>query len=123
MSQTSVATVQITYQAPPRAKRSRPSSRHERQLEDVPKPTAQQMIDDFAAYQASRSRVNQHEAYTYQRSEPGETAGGEVMVALDFGEIVVLQVDEALQAENEESTARAQTARAQMAQAREPVFA
>lgn len=117
MSQNSVATVQITYQVPPRGERSRSSSRHERRLEGVPEPTAQQMLDDFAAYEASRGRVNQYEAYTYRRSDPGEPAGGEVMVALDFGEIAALQVEEGLQAESGEST------EAQTAQSQEPVFA
>lgn len=94
MSQRSATTVNITYQAPPRANLSRSSSRHERQLKGVPESVARQVLQDFAAYQASRDRAEQREVYTYQQRASEEASSEEVMVALDFGEICGLQVKE-----------------------------
>jgi hypothetical protein len=89
-SQPPSVTLQIVYQPPERADAPRSSSRHERQLEGVPEPTARRMLRDFATYQARPGAANQREAYTYQQTGPSGAADDEVMAALDFGEIAAL---------------------------------
>lgn len=88
------STVNITFQSPARANLSRPPSRHHRDLEGVPESTAQQMVQDFAAYQHEPSAINEKKLYRYRRSEQGKVSEDEVSVALDFGEIVALEVDQ-----------------------------
>ncbi len=89
----SASTVNITYETPTRANPSRSSSRHHRDLEGVPKSTAQQMARDFAAYQHEPSATNEKKLYKYRPPGQGGASESEVSVALDFGEIVALEVD------------------------------
>lgn len=82
-------TVQITFQTPNRVQFSRPSTRHRRHLEDVPRSTARQMARDFASYENEPSTTQPHQFYTYS-SEGGQE---EVSIALDFEEVVSLQAN------------------------------
>ena len=88
-----VSTVNITFQPPTRTNLSRCSSPHRRNLKGVPQSTAQQMAQDFTAYQHEPSTIEEKKLYTYRPSGQRGTPGGEVSVALDFGEIVALEVD------------------------------
>lgn len=88
-----VSTVNITFQPPTRTNLSRCSSPHRRNLKGVPQSTAQQMAQDFTAYQHEPSAIEEKKLYTYQPSGQNGPPGDEVSVALDFGEIVALEVD------------------------------
>ena len=88
-----VSTVNITFQPPTRTNLSRCSSPHRRNLKGVPQSTAQQMAQDFTAYQHEPSTIEEKKLYTYRPSGQRGTPGDEVSVALDFGEIVALEVD------------------------------
>ena len=88
-----VSTVNITFQPPTRTNLSRCSSPHRRNLKGVPQSTAQQMAQDFTAYQHEPSAIKEKKLYTYQPSGQNGSPGDEVSVALDFGEIVALEVD------------------------------
>lgn len=87
------ATVNIIFQSPARTALSRDSSRHKRDLEGVPQSTARQMARDFTTYQREPSTSNEKKLYTYRPSGKKKTSDDEVFVALDFGEIVALEVD------------------------------
>ena len=88
-----ISTVNITFQPPMRTNLSRCSSPHRRNLKGVPQSTAQQMAQDFTAYQHEPSAIEEKKLYTYQPSGQNGPPGDEVSVALDFGEIVALEVD------------------------------
>ncbi|GEM_PF-2319417 len=88
----SASTVNIVFKSPARANRSRTSIRHKRNLEGVPVSTAQQMVSDFTAYQHQPSTRDEKKLYEYQ-PRTGNASEDEVFVALDFGEIVALEVD------------------------------
>ena len=88
-----ISTVNITFQPPTRMNLSRCSSPHRRNLKGVPQSTAQQMAQDFTAYQHEPSAIEEKKLYTYQPSGQNGPPGDEVSVALDFGEIVALEVD------------------------------
>lgn len=88
-----ISTVNITFQPPTRTNLSRCSSPHRRNLKGVPQSTAQQMAQDFTAYQHEPSAIEEKKLYTYQPSGQNGPPGDEVSVALDFGEIVALEVD------------------------------
>jgi len=90
--QESVSTVNITFQSPPRASRPSPSSRHRRDLEGVPESTAEQMVEDFMAYQHAPSTVQEKRLYEYQPVEKNGTLADTRLIALDFDEIVTLEV-------------------------------
>lgn len=87
------STVNITFQPPTRTTLSRPSPSHRRNLEGVPQSTAQQMAQDFTAYQHEPSAIEEKKLYTYRPSGQRGKPGDEVSVALDFEEIVALEVD------------------------------
>ena len=87
-----ISTVNITFQPPTRTNLSRCSSPHRRNLKGVPQSTAQQMAQDFTAYQHEPSAIEEKKLYTYQPSGQNAPPGDEVSVALDFGEIVTLEV-------------------------------
>ena len=87
-----ISTVNITFQPPTRTNLSRCSSPHRRNLKGVPQSTAQQMAQDFTAYQHEPSAIEEKKLYTYQPSGQNGPPGDEVSVALDFGEIVTLEV-------------------------------
>ena len=86
-------TVQITFRTPPRTNVPRSSTIHRRCLENVPRSTAQKMAEDFAAYQAERSRADRQKTYTYQPAGDESASDDEAFIALDFGEIVALHAD------------------------------
>lgn len=87
-------TVTISFQPPARENVSPRVTdtpiTHERRLEAVPEPIAQQMSNDFVVYQISGSiqapEVQQYRTYKYEHS------GREVQIALDFGEILALDI-------------------------------
>ena len=85
------STVNIVFRSPARATLPRPSSRHRRNLEGVPPATAQEMAADFAAYQHRPSVQEEKKLYEYQPRQ-ANAPGEEVFVALDFEEIVDLEV-------------------------------
>lgn len=87
------STVNITFESPARTSRPRSSSRHRRDLEGVPESTAQQMARDFTAYQHEPSACDEKKLYKYRPSGQKEPSDDEVFVALDFGEIVALEVN------------------------------
>lgn len=87
------STVNITFQSPARSNLSRSPSRHRRDLEGVPASTARQMAQDFTAYQHEPSAIAEKKLYTYRPSGRRGASNDEVSVALDFGEIVDLEVD------------------------------
>ena len=60
---------------------------------EVAQSTAQQMAQDFTAYQHEPSANDEKKLYKYRPSGQREPSGDEVFVALDFGEIVALEVD------------------------------
>ena len=87
------STVNITFQSPSRTNRSQPPSRHHRDLEGVPESTARQMARDFTAYQHEPSAIEEKKLYRYRPSGRRGASKDEVSVALDFGEIVALEVN------------------------------
>lgn len=94
MIQTPTTTVQITFHTPSRANISRSSHLHERCLEGVPETVAQQMTEDFAAYQAERAGAERQKTYTYQHIKGEAATDDETFVALDFGEVVTIKAVE-----------------------------
>lgn len=99
-----VSTVNITFQPPTRTNLSRCSSPHRRNLKGVPQSTAQQMAQDFTAYQHKPSANDEKKLYKYRPSGQREPSGDEVFVALDFGEIVALEVDRRRKVSTRESS-------------------
>jgi len=86
------STVNITFQSPTRASRPSTSSFHNRNLEGVPESTARQMAQDFTTYQREPSRISEKKLYTYQSADQNGALKDECLVALDFKEIVTLEV-------------------------------
>lgn len=83
--------VSLRFQPPDRKESSsgmstRESPLHERRLEAVPKSKAQQMADDFSQYQLGAAKSDRYKIYRYTQ------AGEEIEVALDFEEIVTLEI-------------------------------
>lgn len=62
------------------------SSIHERRLEAVPRRKARQMVDDFSRYQMGEAQSDRYKIYKYAQADE------EVQVALDFGEIIAIEV-------------------------------
>jgi len=85
------STVNIVFRSPARTTLPRTSSHHRRNLEGVPPATAQEMAADFAAYQHRPSAQEEKKLYEYQPHQDN-APGEEVFVALDFEEIVDLEV-------------------------------
>lgn len=65
------------------------------------------MARDFMEYQHEPSAIEEKKLYTYRPSGRGESSDGEVSVALDFGEIVTLEVNEKQKAEKQKALSRA----------------
>lgn len=86
------STVNITFQSPARASRPSSPSHHHRDLEGVPESTAEQMAQDFTAYQRAPSSVSEKQLYTYQPVGNNGTLDDTRFIALDFDEIVTLEV-------------------------------
>jgi hypothetical protein len=73
----------ITFRTPSRQGGPR-ADVHERALEAVPRAAAEQMADDFQTYQARGGAAEKNKLYRFER------AGEEVLVPLDFGEVLSL---------------------------------
>ncbi|WP_263820729.1 hypothetical protein [Salinibacter sp.] len=86
------STVNITFQSPTRASRPTTPSFHHRNLEGVPESTARQMAQDFTTYQHEPSTISEKKLYTYPSASQNGALDDECLVALDFGEIVTLEV-------------------------------
>lgn len=87
-----VSTVNITFRSPARVSRPSPPSHHRRDLEGVPASTAQQMAQDFTAYQHAPSTVGEKKLYEYQPVGQNGAFDDTRLIALDFDEIVTLEV-------------------------------
>ncbi len=87
-----VSTVNITFQSPARASRPSARSYHHRDLEGVPESTARQMARDFTTYQHHPSSMSQKKLYEYQPAGQYGSSDDTRLIALDFGEIVTLEV-------------------------------
>lgn len=85
----SLMTVTITFRTPYSEHREEGSTLHERQLEAVPRTTAEQMAEDFVQYRTTRAESHRSMLYRYEGEEEGD-----VLVALDFEEIVALNAFE-----------------------------
>lgn len=86
------STVNITFQSPTRASRPSAPSYHHRDLEGVPESTARQMARDFTTYQHHPSSISEKKLYEYQPAGKYGPSDDTRLVALDFGEIVTLEV-------------------------------
>lgn len=87
-----VSTVNITFQSPARASRPSSPSHHHRDLEGVPKSTAKQMAQDFTAYQRTPSTTGEKKLYEYQPVGQNGAFDDTRLIALDFDEIVTLEI-------------------------------
>lgn len=87
----SIMTVCILFSPPATGNANGPrhTDLHERTVEGVPKPVAEQMLQDFASYQERASQSNQYQLYRYASSRASNDEN-ERMIALDFGEVCAL---------------------------------
>ena len=81
-------TVTITFRTPSSEQRENTSTIHERRLEAVPQATAEQMAEDFVQYRTTRAEAHRSTLYRYEKRED------DILVALDFQEIVALTASE-----------------------------
>jgi len=81
-------TVTITFRTPSREDPGIGTGLHERTLVTVPSALARQMADDFVQYRSQPDGTGRSKLYRYQRD------GEEVLVALDFEEIIALTAAE-----------------------------
>ena len=88
------STVNITFESPPRNSPPRTSSHHHRDLEGIPESTAHQMAQDFTTSQHEPSMVSEKKLYTYEPAGPNKAGNDTRFIALDFEEIVTLEVVE-----------------------------
>ncbi len=80
--------ITITFRSPGHENAARGPSLHERTIESVPRPEAKQMASDFVEYRKSSPEASRSKLYRYQ------TDGEEVLIALDFDEIIALTASE-----------------------------
>lgn len=83
--------LQIVFRVPARVHDDEEAPVHERRLEDVPAAIAHEIVDAFTAYTKDPSEAKRREAYTYKRVSAG-VSDGEMLLALDFGEVISLKV-------------------------------
>lgn len=76
--------IKITFRTPSCENAREGPTIHERTLEDVPHAEAEQMAQDFVEYRNSTNGAKASELYRYDKN------GSEVLVALDFEEVVAL---------------------------------
>ncbi|MFP4227925.1 MAG: hypothetical protein ACLFTE_03760 [Salinivenus sp.] len=76
--------IEITFRSPPHDASSSGPTLHERTLEAVPRPQAKKIATDFVSYRKAPDETDRSKLYRY------ETGGDEVLVALDFSEVVAL---------------------------------
>jgi hypothetical protein len=79
--------VTITFRTPFRENRHSRPTVHERTLTEVPNPLAEQMATDFVQHRGDPSGTEKSKLYRYKRD------GEEVLVALDFSEIIAITAD------------------------------
>lgn len=80
--------ITITFRSPTHEAVAGEPSLHERTIESVPSPKAKQMASDFVEYRQAPSEASRSKLYRYQ------TNGKEVLVALDFDEMIALTASE-----------------------------
>jgi hypothetical protein len=76
--------VTITFASPNRKNSSSEPTAHERTLADVPSPLATTMAEDYVQYRSDAEDVERCKLYRYERD------GDEILVALDFKEVIAL---------------------------------
>lgn len=76
--------ITITFRSPNRQTAPGGPSLHERCIESVPRPKAEEMASDFVKYRKAPGEATRSKLYRYH------TNGEEVLVALDFDEVVAL---------------------------------
>jgi hypothetical protein len=76
--------VKITFRTPSRRHEQGGASIHERTLEAVPRTEAEQMAEDFVQFRNATNGTKESELYRYDKD------GQEVLVALNFKEVVAL---------------------------------
>ncbi len=67
-------------------------STHAREFEDVPKPVAQKILADAVELAQPRSESAQQKVYRYRRVGAPDQMSQEVILPLDFEEVVGLSV-------------------------------
>jgi hypothetical protein len=80
--------VTITFRTPSREKGQAGPTLHERTLSGVPPALAEQMADDFVRRRSRTDGVDRSTLYRYERD------GEEVLVALDFREVIAITATE-----------------------------
>lgn len=92
MSKQPLMTVSITFQTPYFETDKSPPAVHERELRSVPRRKAEEMVEDFVRYQEKKStstqEATQRQMYRYEKE------GEELLVALDFDEVIALIASE-----------------------------
>ena len=79
--------VTITFCTPFRKNHQTGPTIHERMLVDVPAPLAEQMATDFVQHRGDPNSIKKSQLYRYKKD------GEEVLVALDFSEIIAITAD------------------------------
>ena len=82
MRESDSTTVRIVFQTPSQQNTGTGATRHERRLDSIPAPVAEQMVEDFEDYRTGREERSP--LYRYERN------GEEVLLALDLDEVVAL---------------------------------
>ena len=80
--------ITITFRSPTHDATARAPSLHERTIESVPPPKAEQMASDFVEYRKAPTEASRSKLYRYQAN------GEEILVALDFDEVIALTASE-----------------------------
>jgi hypothetical protein len=80
--------ITITFRSPTHESAAAEPLLHERTIESVPSPKAQEMAADFVEYRKAPKDTSRSKLYRYQ------TNGDEVLVALDFEEVIALTAAE-----------------------------
>jgi hypothetical protein len=80
--------VTITFRTPARDGTEIPSGIHDRTLHGVPSSLAYRIADDFVRYRSEPDSPGRSTLYRYERD------GEEVLVALDFDEVIAVTASE-----------------------------
>ena len=80
--------ITITFRSPTHEAAATDPSLHERTIEAVPRPKAEKMASDFVEYREAPAEASRSKLYQYQAN------GEEVLVALDFDEVIALTASE-----------------------------
>lgn len=79
--------ITITFRTPIRKNRHTGPTVHERMLVDVPASLAEQMATDFVQHRGNPNGTEKSQLYRYKKD------GEEVLVALDFSEIIAITAE------------------------------